>query len=82
MGSKGHISRRLIAAVLGGIILVIGVIGWSLNKGEGTLELSYDLNQNGINEKYVLNKGRLTICEEQNLIWQSPAEWNRKVPLG
>lgn len=34
-----------------------------------------DLNSNSIDESYLLTAGRLTITENQKMIWQSPANW-------
>lgn len=40
--------------------------------------LCHDIDGNGINEKYVLNKQRLKVWEDSHLIWQTPQEWQVK----
>lgn len=39
-------------------------------------QLSYDLNNDGIMEKYHLTGGKLTITQPDGLVWSSPSEWN------
>jgi len=36
---------------------------------------SADLNNNSLPENYVLKNGQLTVTENTNFIWQSPADW-------
>lgn len=45
------------------------------NKNIATKKEQADLNNNLIQENYVLENGRLTITEKQIIIWQSPFEW-------
>lgn len=34
-----------------------------------------DLDNNGVQETYALENGRLTITENANIVWQSPTDW-------
>ncbi|MDD3999189.1 MAG: hypothetical protein PHR98_03780 [Candidatus Shapirobacteria bacterium] len=43
----------------------------NLNKKEKS-----DLNNNQIEESYVLEKGKLSIWENSKMVWQSPKEWS------
>lgn len=63
------------------IVIIVAIITFTsamLLPGQDSQEKqiwSADLNNNQINEEYILYQERVTVCEGGNTIWQSPGEW-------
>jgi len=73
--ARGH---RSILAAIALLIFVGGVAGASrlaASRLPAAKVARADLNRNGVQERYVLCRGRLLVTEGTGTLWQSPAAW-------
>ncbi|BFT94905.1 MAG: hypothetical protein MNSN_09210 [Minisyncoccus archaeiphilus] len=54
---------------------VLTVYGQSRLKGRVEREVSDDINNNKVNERYILKEGQLSVWEEGGFSWKSPDDW-------
>lgn len=54
---------------------VLTVYGQSRLKGRVEREISDDINNNEVNERYILKEGQLSVWEEGGFSWKSPDDW-------
>lgn len=74
--ARGH---RSILAAIALLILASGALAGASRLLASHLPAAKvaraDLNRNGVQERYVLRRGRLLVTESAGTLWQSPAAW-------
>ena len=68
-------AERMLARISDKIISVNLNSGLAQERWFYQLPKQFDLNENGINEEYLLEENNLIIKESDKVFWQSPEEW-------